>query len=112
MKLSCHCNNIEIEVTEPGNVNCCNCSICSRYQALWGYYEPQDVEVRVGPAGEHLYLWNDREIEFVRCAHCGCVTHYRTVDGQPNPRIGVNFRMAPAELSERISIRYSNGRDM
>lgn len=112
MKLSCHCKNIELEVADPDQVNCCNCSICSRYQALWGYYEPQHVKVNVGLAGEDVYIWNDREIEFVRCSECGCVTHYRTVDGQPEPTIAVNFRMAPTEVVERIPVRYSNGQSL
>lgn len=112
MKLSCHCGNIEIDVNEPGDLNCCNCSICSRYQALWGYYEPKFVQIHVGPAGESVYIWNDREIEFVRCANCGCITHYRTVEGQPAPKIGVNFRMAPPENLGEIPVRYSNGREL
>lgn len=110
MKLTCHCKNIQIEVQVPNDLNCCNCSICSRYQALWGYYEPSSVQIEMGSVGENVYTWNDREIEFVRCAGCGCVTHYRTLPGGRDPKIGVNFRMAPEEALAKIPVRYSNGR--
>lgn len=64
----------------------------------------------MGAVGENVYTWNDHEIEFVRCAGCGCVTHYRTLPEDPDPLIGVNFRMAPEEELAEIPVRYSNGR--
>lgn len=111
MQLACHCKNIEIEVRAPEQVTICNCSICSRYQALWGYYPPEEVRVTVGHEGEDLYIWNDREIEFVRCAGCGCVTHYRIAAGFPDPKIAVNFRMALDELPAETPVRYFNGKE-
>lgn len=66
MRLSCHCRNIENEVEAPAQLTVCDCSICSRYQALWGYFQPDGVQITVGPDGEDFYIWNDREIEFVR----------------------------------------------
>jgi hypothetical protein len=112
MKISCHCHNIEIEVPPPDQLTVCNCSICSRYQALWGYYQPAAVRVNVGEAGEQFYTWNDHEIEFVRCSGCGCVTYYRVAAGLPDPKIAVNFRMAPAELLTDVPVRYFNGKEL
>lgn len=109
MELSCDCGNIEITVTKPDQVTVCNCAICSRYQSLWGYYSPGEVKVRMGGMGEDAYRRGDREIEFVRCANCGCVTHYRTLPGDDDPLVAVNFRMAHERL-ESVPVRYSNGK--
>lgn len=112
MKLTCHCTNIQITVAVPEELNSCNCSLCSRYQSLWGYYRPTDVEIETGNAGKSIYAWSDHEIQFVRCANCGCATHYRTMPSDPDPIIGVNFRMAPEEDLTEIPVRYSNGRSL
>jgi hypothetical protein len=110
LKLTCHCNNIQIDIELPSQVTSCNCSICSRYKALWGYYDPRDVKILVGDAGESFYLWGDKELEFVRCSNCGCVTHYRTILGDSEPRIAVNFRLADEESIAEIPVRYFNGK--
>ena len=112
MKTSCHCGNITIEVAPPVQVTSCNCSICTRYQALWGYYPPDQVRVEVQADGESVYAWGDRELEFVRCANCGCVTHYRTLPGQPKPKIGVNFRMVLEDSVEGVPVRHFDGKNM
>lgn len=111
MDLSCDCKNIEINVAIPAQVTVCNCCICSRYQSLWGYYSPDEVRVAVGALGLDVYLRGDREIEFVRCSNCGCVTHYQTLSGDSNPMVAVNFRMAHDQLSD-IPVRYYNGKDV
>jgi len=110
MKLTCHCENIQIEAPLPETVTCCNCSICSRYQALWAYYDPALVQIKTGTGGEQIYTWNDHEIEFVRCAECGCVTHYRTLPAGTNAVAAVNFRMASEEELAEIPVRHSNGK--
>jgi hypothetical protein len=112
VKTSCHCGSIRIEAEPPAQVTVCNCSICSRYQALWGYYSPQQVRLEARPGAERVYTWGDKELEFVRCSNCGCVTHYRTLPGQPDPRIAVNFRMLVEGTVEGIPVRQFDGKNM
>ena len=112
MKTSCHCGNIRIEVEAPAQVTSCNCSLCSRYQALWGYYQPQQVKIEARPGCESSYIWGDKELEFIRCSNCGCVTHYRTLPDQPDPRIAVNFRMTLDSTVADIPVRYFDGKNM
>lgn len=111
MELSCDCKNIEISVANPAQVTICNCSVCSRYQALWAYYSPDEVQVTIGAFGINVYLRGDREIEFVRCANCGCVTHYQTLPEDSDPLVAVNFRMAQDQIKD-IPVRYHNGKDL
>jgi hypothetical protein len=108
MELSCHCKNVTIEVEAPSIVTQCNCSICSRYMALWGYYEPDEPVINIGKAGINSYSWGDDELNFIRCANCGCITHYETKVGQPDPKVAINFGLARAVVAD-ISVRYFNG---
>jgi len=108
--LTCHCENILIEVAPPSQVTSCNCSICSRFKALWGYYDPKNVKIHVGDAGENVYIRGDKELEFVRCGKCGCVTHYRTLPEQTDPRVAVNFRMADEKSIAEVPVRFFDGK--
>jgi hypothetical protein len=108
MELSCHCGNVQIEAEKPAQLTQCNCSICSRYMSLWGYYAPEEPIIRVGIKGTESYSWGDNELDFIRCSDCGCVTHYQTKQGQPNPVVAVNFGMARNEVAA-ISVRHFNG---
>lgn len=111
MELTCHCGNIKIEVAPPEQVTICNCSICSRYNTLWGYYQPEGVQIEVGEKGEDFYIRGDRELEFVRCKNCGCITHYRTVEDAKDQIVGINFRMSQDEQIAKLPIRYFDGKD-
>lgn len=64
----------------------------------------------MGDAGENVYLWGDKELEFVRCSNCGCVTHYRTIPSKPDPRVAVNFRLAAEESIADVPVRYFDGK--
>ena len=93
----------------PTQLTECNCSICRRYGPLWAYYPPDEVRILVGADGEQCYVWGDGELEFVRCARCGCITHYRVRTGLPEPRIALNFRMAAEGWDRDIPRRYFDG---
>lgn len=110
MNLKCHCGNIRIRVeNKPKTLTVCNCSICHRYGSMWGYYKPQQTKIEIGDVGASSYIWGDKCIEFIHCKQCGCITHYQTLEGDKDPKIGVNFRMAePVEIA-RIAVRKFDG---
>ncbi len=71
MSIECHCKNIKIKPDHfPEELTDCNCSICRRYNSLWGYYHPNQVNIEIGDSGSSGYLWNDKCIEFVHCNRC------------------------------------------
>ncbi len=112
MILSCHCENISIKAPFPAQLTICNCSICNRYQALWAYYQPEQVDISIGAEGSASYIWGDRVIEFIRCSSCGCVTHYLTLPGQSDPKVALNLRMVSAETIADLPIRYFDGKTL
>ncbi len=107
---SCHCGNVEVEINDlPESLTSCNCSICNRYGALWGYYKAAEVVVKTNMSELKTYTWGDEYIDFHHCGNCGCVTHYTSRPKSDMDRVGVNFRMFDRELVTNISKRHFDG---
>jgi hypothetical protein len=107
---SCHCGAITIDIPrKPRTVTDCNCSICRRYGVLWAYYKARDVQVRGTRASMSSYLRGKRSIRFVRCRHCGCVTHWEEVRKSASDRIGVNARNLDLGILKSVRIRHLDG---
>jgi hypothetical protein len=108
IEASCHCGAVSLKVSHaPQDLTDCNCSICRRYGALWAYYSPNEVEV----SGQtDIYMWGLSTIEFHRCKHCGCLTHwfpaerYRSMN-----RMAINARLAAAPIVAAARIHHFDG---
>lgn len=88
-------------------VSDCNCSICRRYGVLWAYYTGAEVTA-TATTPEDKYIWGDRMIEFRRCALCGCVTRWVSIDPAYD-RSGINARlMEPAVLAAARVVQLDN----
>ncbi|HEY3776588.1 MAG TPA: GFA family protein [Rhizomicrobium sp.] len=106
---SCHCGAVKLEIAEaPETVTDCNCSICRRYGVLWAYYSPKDVRIVADTNATDIYVWDDRSLEFHRCRHCGCVTHWAPVD-KSTDRMGVNARLMAPEILAAARVRRLDG---
>ena len=107
---SCDCGAVTFTVPgPPAYRNACQCGLCRRYGAVWGYYRPD--EVRFGGAPEALERYTrgpDPMIAFVRCRGCGCVTHWADLDPEAT-RLGVNTTMMPEAELEGIDVRHAPG---
>lgn len=108
----CHCGRITLTIDFlVDSVTTCNCSICRRYNAVWGYYRRDQVTLDITEAAALPYQWNDCMIDFVHCRFCGCITHYEDVELTPESRLAVNFRMFAPSLWEAIRVRIFDGAD-
>ena len=109
IKASCHCGAVRFEVeTAPDEVTDCNCSICRRYGALWGYYQRPQVRFAADNGPTDVYIWGDRMLEFHRCRACGVVSHWSATD-PTYQRMGVNARLMPPEVLAAIPVRHGDG---
>ena len=107
---ACHCDAVQIELAHaPTSLTECNCSICRRYGARWAYYKRATARITHAPGAVSSYAWNDREIEFFHCNHCGCLTHYEGIEKDPESRIAVNTRMLEAGQIANLPIKYFDG---
>ena len=110
LSASCHCGAVQIEIDrKPQSVTQCTCSICHRYGAQWAYYTRKSIRVSAQEGVLAAYVWGDKTIEFYHCTHCGCVTHYESVEKNDDSRIAVNARtMAPADIGD-VPLRTFDG---
>jgi hypothetical protein len=107
---ACHCGAVQIELAHtPASLTECNCSICRRYGARWAYFKRTTARIAHAPGAVSSYCWNDREIEFFHCNHCGCLTHYEGIEKDPESRIAVNSRMLEAGQVSKLPIKYFDG---
>ena len=88
---TCHCGTIQIRVRQlPRTLTSCNCSICRRYGALWGYYAASSVQIDAPKGSLATYSFNRRARVYHRCKTCGCVTHYTYRQKRAREPIAVN----------------------
>jgi hypothetical protein len=107
---TCHCGAIRITVPRrPRTLTACNCSICRRYGALWAYYKPEAVRVEGARRGSEDYVWGDRTLRFVRCAKCGCVTHWEPIPAGSGNKVGVNARNFAPDALGAVRVRRLDG---
>lgn len=108
----CHCGNVTLTIRRLTNVATkCNCSLCRRYAALWGYPTEPEVNIAVGKYELKSYEHGDKCISFQHCSNCGCVTHYTSTPQSRSDRVAVNYNMFSGDLIEAIRIRYFDGAD-
>lgn len=115
MNGSCVCGSVKIIVTTPPNfIHDCNCNLCRKVGAGWGYYASADVTT----SGEtSSYMRSDQEMPSVivhSCANCGATTHWDLTPEYKarNPsadQVGVNMKLFnPADLTG-VELRFPNG---
>ena len=108
---SCHCGAVRIVVpSAPDRVTDCNCSLCRRLGALWAYYDVGTVRVEGHPEMTSEYIWGDKTLRTVRCATCGCITHWEPLNAATG-RQGVNIRNFDAQILASVTIRRFDGAD-
>ena len=104
---SCHCGAVTIRLADaPGHMNDCNCTLCTKVGALWGYFAGAEIAIE----GEtRSYTRADVERPTARihfCGRCGATTHWLPAERDASDRAGVNMWLfEPGELTG-IEVRY------
>lgn len=71
------------------------------------YYSPAQVRITGDTA---TYCWGDRQLDFHRCAVCGCPTHWSLRAGGGD-RMGVNARLMDPVVVAAARVRRFDGAD-
>lgn len=109
---SCHCGDVQLTLpAEPEVATRCNCSVCRRLGAVWVYFERGAVTIAGHPESTQAYAWGEENLRFVRCARCGCTTHWEALPPTPDSRCGVNLNLFPPALQARVRVRRRDGAD-
>ena len=106
---TCHCGAVRIVLASaPTVVVECNCSLCRRYGVLWVYYDAADLSGLPEPGATDSYAWNGKHVDFHRCRHCGCVTHWAPRSSGRQTR-GINARLLPRAVVSAARLRHKDG---
>lgn len=107
----CHCGAVRITIpAAPEYVNACNCSLCVKHGATWGYFKRSEVEIEGGPLT--AYVHPRMEDPFVRlhfCSACGCTTHCVARD-EGIDWACVNTRLFEPDRMVGVEVRQPDGR--
>lgn len=112
---TCSCGAVEVTLDHaPEFINDCNCSLCTRAAAHWGYFDASEIRV----AGEtRSYVREDRAspaVEIHGCKLCGVTTHWRLTDSfqktaEAPGRMGVNMRLFRDADLNGVELRFPDG---
>jgi hypothetical protein len=77
LNLSCHCGRIRIALERrPDFIHECNCTMCSKTGARWGYFHPSEVTVAGSGTGYCREDKDDPNAQLHFCPTCGSTTHF------------------------------------
>ncbi len=116
LKLSCICGEVTVEVAKaPDYINACNCTLCSRAGARWGYFDPSEVEVSGATRGYSRGDKADPGAQIHFCGACGATTHFVLTESAMarfgrNSLMGVNMALADEDKLAGVELRYPDGR--
>lgn len=110
---TCHCAACSWTLTgDPGSVTACNCTLCSRYGALWAYdYEDERISLYGEPGAYTRIGKADPALEILFCPRCAGVLAWRGLRREPDGRrrMAVNLRLAPPEAVAHLPIDHFDG---
>lgn len=115
LRLSCICGQIRIEISKrPDYINACNCTVCSKSGARWGYFHSSEVSIEGSTTGYSREDKPDPGALFHFCPKCGSTTHFTLTPSAiakfGNTLMGVNMWLAEEEDLVGIELRYPDGR--
>lgn len=119
LRFTCHCGGIRVAIAaKPGFVNECQCSVCYKLGAIWGYLERRMVDVTTADDATTLQAYirsdenGDGDVSFNRCSHCGSLVTWTRVPGKPEDggeKMGINCRMLEQKELEGLGRRRGTG---
>ena len=117
MIASCLCGAVRVAIeTKPEFINDCNCSLCRKAGAAWGYFASSSVTT----SGNTVpFVRRDKTVPGVEvhsCASCATTTHFVLTESfkernRAADLIGVNMRLFDPDELHGVEIRFPNGKD-
>ncbi|MEM7016033.1 MAG: aldehyde-activating protein [Pseudomonadota bacterium] len=117
MTTNCLCGAVSVTiVTKPDFIHDCNCSLCRKAGAAWGYFPSNSVTIAGNTTS---FVRRDKKapiVEIHSCRHCAATTHfvmtksfkeqYKSVD-----QVGINMKLFDPDGLEDVEVRFPNGKD-
>ena len=115
LNMSCHCGHVVIRTEKrPDFIHECNCTLCQKSGAIWGYFQPSEVAVDGTTTGYDRSDKPEPAVSIRFCPICGSTTHFELADTTiakfGNTMLGVNMRLADEQDLKGVELRYPDGR--
>jgi hypothetical protein len=115
MTLTCFCGSVTVTTTRtPDFIHACNCDMCRKAGARWGYFDPAEVTVTGPSASYHRRDKAEAGAEVHFCPDCGSTTHFRMTAGavakHGDVMAGVNMGLAEEVELAGVEVRYPDGK--
>ena len=108
---SCHCKSVQFEVSaEVVELTTCDCSICSRKNALMIKVHEDEISILKGQELLSTYTFNTHTAQHYFCSICGIYPFHRK---RVTPDyFGINVNCLHEFNHQGIPVRETNGKDM
>ena len=114
LRFSCLCGQLRVELTKrPDFIHACNCTLCRKTGAHWGYFDPDDVTVC---GTSQRYSRRDKDVpsaEIHFCGDCGSTTHFNLTEDavarHGNTMMGANLLLAEESDLAGVELRFPDG---
>jgi hypothetical protein len=108
---SCHCGAIQFQIeAEITDVYSCDCSLCSKKNALMTTVHEDNFKLLAGEDKLSLYQWNARIARHYFCSVCGIYPFHRK-RSMPD-HYGINIRCLDDFDASGIAVRAAEGKGM
>lgn len=117
MTASCLCGAVSVTIdAKPEFINDCNCSLCRKAGAAWGYFR----SLAVAKDGDTVpFARRDKAVPGVEvhsCASCATTTHFALTAlfkerNRSADLVGVNMRLFDPDELIGVEVRFPNGKD-
>lgn len=115
LNLTCLCGEIRISLEKlPDFINECNCTLCAKTGARWGYFHPSQVSIQGSTKGFCRADKEEPNAQVHFCPRCGSTTHFvltqSAISKFGNSVMGVNMWLADSRELAGIELRYPDGK--
>jgi hypothetical protein len=115
MTFACFCGEVSLAATRrPDFVHACNCDLCRKSGARWGYFAPSEVNVTGQTATYRRHDKQEPGVDVHFCSSCGSTTHFRLTDAavikHGDVMMGVNACLVDESALKGIELRYPDGK--
>ena len=114
MTVDCLCGAVSVEIPQkPDFIMACNCDMCRKSGARWGYFDPSSVTVSGNTEGYRRADKVEPGSEKYFCPTCGVTTHFRLTEASVakhgDTMMGVNLALATESELAGVELRYPDG---
>lgn len=115
MTLDCFCGGVRIiTARRPEFLHACNCNLCRKSGAQWGYFDPTEVTIAGHSSSYRRHDKDEPAVDVHFCPQCGSTTHFRlteqAVSKLGDVMVGVNMGLADQADLVGVELRYPDGK--